>query len=79
MNAEFGCAPPALLAGPWVERLTMKIQSLLAYCVPLSVVLIIGLTLLASAPPESAAAKACRQIPGCMSILPSFQGLAGVR
>ncbi|WP_192938547.1 hypothetical protein [Pseudomonas putida] len=57
----------------------MKIQSLLAYCVPLSVVLIIGLTLLASAPPESAAAKACRQIPGCMSILPSFQGLAGVR
>ncbi|MNG82286.1 hypothetical protein D3C76_279160 [compost metagenome] len=57
----------------------MKIQSVLAYCVPLLVVLIIGLTLLASAPPESQGAKACRHIPGCMSILPSFQGLPGVR
>ncbi|MBF8644412.1 MULTISPECIES: hypothetical protein [Pseudomonas] len=57
----------------------MKIQRLLAYCVPLSVMLIIGLTLLASAAPESAGARACRQIPGCMSILPSFQGFPGVR
>jgi hypothetical protein len=57
----------------------MKIQSLLAYCVPLLVVFIIGLTLIASAVPESAAAKACRQIPGCMNILPSFQGLPGLR
>ncbi|MGE8321864.1 hypothetical protein ACJ70E_14045 [Pseudomonas plecoglossicida] len=57
----------------------MKIQSFLAYCVPLSVALIIGLTLIASAAPESAAAKACRQIPGCMHVLPSFQGLPGVR
>ncbi|MDZ3991952.1 hypothetical protein [Pseudomonas sp. Teo4] len=57
----------------------MKIQSVLMYCVPLSVALIIGLTLLASAPPESAGAKACRHIPGCMSIMPSFQGWPGVR
>lgn len=57
----------------------MKLQRFLAYCVPLSVVLIIGLTLLASAAPESAGARACRQIPGCMSILPSFQGFPGVR
>lgn len=57
----------------------MKLQSLLVYSVPLSVVLIIGFTLLASAAPESAGAKACRHIPGCLSILPSFQGLPGVR
>ncbi len=57
----------------------MKIQSLLAYCVPLSVLLVIGLTLLASASPESSAAKACRRIPGCVNLLPSFQGMPGFR
>ncbi|MBA1205346.1 hypothetical protein G7009_26920 [Pseudomonas capeferrum] len=57
----------------------MKIKSVLAYCVPLSVVLIIGVTLLASSAPESRGAQACRHIPGCMSILPSFQGWPGVR
>lgn len=57
----------------------MKIKSLIAYCVPLSVLLLLGLTLLASAPPESRTAQACRHIPGCMSILPSFQGMPGLR
>jgi len=57
----------------------MKLQRLLVYSVPLFVALVIGLTLLASPLPESAGAKACRHIPGCMSIMPSFQGWPGVR
>lgn len=57
----------------------MKIKSLLAYCVPLSILLFVVLTVLVSVPAESRSAKACRQMPGCVAAVASFQGWPSLR
>ncbi|WP_177431623.1 hypothetical protein [Pseudomonas huaxiensis] len=57
----------------------MKIKSLLAYSVPLSILFFVVLTVLVSVPPEPRSVKACRQMPGCVSVVASFQGWPSLR
>ena len=57
----------------------MKIKSLLAYSVPLSVLFFVVLTVLVSAPAEPRSVKACRHLPGCVAVVPAFQGWPSVR
>ena len=57
----------------------MKTKSLLAYCVPLSILFFVVLTVLVSVPAEPRSAKACRQMPGCLGVVASFQGWPNLR
>ncbi len=57
----------------------MKIKSLLAYSVPFSILFFVVLTVLVSVPPEPRSVKACRQMPGCVSVVASFQGWPSLR
>lgn len=57
----------------------MKTKSLLAYCVPLSILFFVVLTVLVSVPAESRSAKACRQMPGCLGVVAPFQGWPNLR
>jgi len=57
----------------------MKTKSLLAWCVPLFVLVFVVLTVLVSVPAEPWSTKACRQVPGCVAVVPAFQGWPGVR
>ena len=56
----------------------MKIKSLLAYCVPLFVLVLVVITVLVSVP-EPWSVKACRQLPGCVAVVPGFQGWPSMR
>lgn len=46
----------------------MKIKSLLAYYIPLSILLFLVLTVLFSVPPESASVKACKRYASCVAM-----------
>lgn len=57
----------------------MKIKSLLAWCVPVFVLVFVVLTVLVSVPAEPWSMKACRQVPGCVAVVPGFQGWPSMR
>ena len=57
----------------------MKTKSLLAWCVPLLVLLSVVLTVLLAVPAEPWSVKACRQVPGCVALVPASQGWPGLR
>lgn len=57
----------------------MKTKSLLAYCIPLLILVSVVLTVLLSVPAEPLSIKACRQLPGCVAVVPAFQGWPNMR
>ncbi len=57
----------------------MKIKSLLAYSVPLLILLFLVFTVLVSVPPEAHSPWACTTSPACVGVTPSFQGWPNVR
>ncbi|MGX1127082.1 hypothetical protein AB7M23_003875 [Pseudomonas sp. HLS-6 TE3448] len=57
----------------------MKIKSLLAYSVPLLILLFLVFTVLVSVPPEAHSPWACKTSPACVGVTPSFQGWPNVR
>lgn len=46
----------------------MKIKSLLAYYIPLSILFFLVLTVLFSVPPEPASVKACKRYASCVAM-----------